>query len=79
MPPSRSAERNPAIRYGLGNLLENAVDFARERVEMAAQWTVEEISITINDDGPGFAPEVIDRLGAPYVTSAARRPRFDGR
>ncbi len=26
--------RNPAILYGLGNLLENAVDFARERVEV---------------------------------------------
>ncbi len=28
--------RNPAILYGLGNLVENAVDFARERVEVAA-------------------------------------------
>ena len=28
---SRSATRNPAILYGVGNILENAVDFARER------------------------------------------------
>ncbi len=38
LPPDRSAEpvvaRNPAILYGLGNLLENAVDFARERIEV---------------------------------------------
>ena len=26
--------RNPAILYGLGNLLENAVDFAQSRVEV---------------------------------------------
>ena len=36
VPGDRSAEpvgaRNPAILYGLGNLLENAVDFARDRV-----------------------------------------------
>ena len=36
-PPARDAEpvgaRNPAILYGLGNLLENAVDFAHERVD----------------------------------------------
>src|ERR1700688_19818 len=66
-PPNRAAEpsgaRNPAIRYGLGNLIENAVDFAHRRVEIFAQWTDEEVSITISDDGPGFAPEVVDRLG----------------
>jgi two-component system, sensor histidine kinase RegB len=78
-PPDRSGEpsgaRNPAIRYGLGNLIENAVDFAHRRVEIFAQWTDDEVSITISDDGPGFAPEVIDRLGAPYVTHRRPGPR----
>ena len=79
LPPDRSSEpagaRNPAIRYGLGNLIENAVDFAHRRVEILAQWTDEEVSITISDDGPGFAPEVVDRLGAPYVTHRRPGPR----
>jgi two-component system, sensor histidine kinase RegB len=66
--------RSPAIRYGLGNLVENAVDFANKRVEVLAQWTGEEVRITISDDGPGFAPEVLDRIGAPYVTH--RRPEL---
>ncbi len=69
--------RNPAILYGLGNLLENAVDFARERVEVAASWNGEDVAVTIIDDGPGFAPEVMDRIGEPYVTSR-RRGRHDG-
>jgi two-component system sensor histidine kinase RegB len=60
--------RNPVILYGLGNLLENAVDFARERVDVTADWSAEEIALTINDDGPGFAPEIMDRIGEPYVT-----------
>ena len=67
--------RNPAVLYGLGNLLENAVDFARERVDVAASWSGEDISVTIADDGPGFAPEIMDRIGEPYVTS--RRNRAD--
>lgn len=79
LPPDRSDEpvgaRNPAIRYGLGNLIENAVDFANKRVEILAQWTTEEVRITISDDGPGFAPEVLDRLGAPYVTHRRPGPR----
>src|SRR5271168_308646 len=79
-PPDRAAEpvgaRNPAIRYGLGNLIENAVDFAHQRVEIFAQWTADEVSITISDDGPGFAAEIVDRIGAPYVTH--RRPGARG-
>ena len=61
--------RNPAILYGLGNLLENAVDFARERVEVVAAWSGHEVEVTIIDDGPGFAPEIMERIGEPYVTT----------
>jgi two-component system sensor histidine kinase RegB len=79
LPPDGTSEpsgaRNPAIRYGLGNLIENAVDFAHRRVEIFAQWTDDEVSIIISDDGPGIAPEVIDRLGAPYVTHRRPGPR----
>jgi two-component system, sensor histidine kinase RegB len=77
LPPDRAEEpvapRNPALLYGLGNLVENAVDFAKTRVEVAARWSAREIALTIADDGPGFSPEVIDRLGEPYLTSRRRR------
>jgi two-component system sensor histidine kinase RegB len=65
--------RNPAILYGLGNILENAVDFAQGRVEVTADWSDEDVAVTISDDGPGFAPEVMDRIGEPYVRSSKRR------
>src|SRR6266850_7406235 len=68
--------RNPGILYGLGNLVENAVDFARERVDVAVTYSGEEVDVTISDDGPGFAPEIMDRVGEPYVTSSRRR-RFN--
>ncbi|MGI8526196.1 MAG: ActS/PrrB/RegB family redox-sensitive histidine kinase [Pseudolabrys sp.] len=64
--------RNPAILYGLGNLVENAVDFARERVAVEARWNTDVIEVTISDDGPGFAPEIMGRIGEPYVTSRRR-------
>jgi two-component system sensor histidine kinase RegB len=64
--------RNPAILYGLGNLLENAVDFARERVTVSAQWSEDTVEVAISDDGPGFAPEIMARIGEPYVTSRHR-------
>jgi two-component system sensor histidine kinase RegB len=65
--------RNPAILYGLGNLLENAVDFARQSVEVKAAWTAHEVDLAIIDDGPGFAPEIIERIGEPYVTTQRRK------
>jgi two-component system, sensor histidine kinase RegB len=71
--------RNPAVLYGLGNLVENAVDFARERVDVAAVWSEQTVSVTISDDGPGFAPEILDRIGEPYVTTQRQtRRKIDG-
>jgi two-component system sensor histidine kinase RegB len=70
--------RNPAVLYGLGNILENAVDFARERVEVKATWTDEDVAVEVSDDGSGFPPEIIDRMGEPYVTSERGR-RMRGR
>jgi two-component system sensor histidine kinase RegB len=76
LPPDRSNEpvtvRSPAILYGLGNLVENAVDFATERVEVAVRWSEQDIAVTISDDGPGFSPEILARIGEPYVTSRRR-------
>jgi two-component system sensor histidine kinase RegB len=66
-------ERNPGLLYGLGNLLDNAVDFARGRVELAVRWTEKQITITIADDGPGFSPEIMGRIGEPYVTTRGIR------
>src|SRR5882724_9864110 len=60
--------RNPAILYGVGNILENAVDFARTTVEVNAWWNAENIEIIISDDGPGIAPDVLKRIGEPYLS-----------
>lgn len=58
--------RMPEVIYGLRTLVENAVKFASATVRLTAWWDREHISITIEDDGPGFPPEVQLRLGEPY-------------
>lgn len=62
--------RNPGMLYGLGNLVENAVDFARSTVRIEARWTDRLVSVVIEDDGPGFAPKILDRVGDPYVSGS---------
>ncbi|MBR0756472.1 ActS/PrrB/RegB family redox-sensitive histidine kinase [Bradyrhizobium jicamae] len=60
--------RNPAILYGVGNILENAVDFAHQTVEVNAWWNAETVEIVISDDGPGIAPDMLKRIGEPYLS-----------
>lgn len=62
-------ERQPELLHGLGNIVENAVDFARSRVLLQASYDEREFVLAVIDDGPGFAQAIIDRLGDPYVTT----------
>lgn len=68
-------ERRPGVIYGLGNLLENAVDFAATEVRVTARWNEARVTVTLVDDGPGFPPDLIDSLGEPYITTRPSRSR----
>lgn len=70
--------RNPGIIYSLGNLVENAVDFAQTRLEITAVWDRRNVHLTIRDDGPGFQPGIMGRLGEPYVTTRPQARRRGG-
>lgn len=64
--------RRPELLYALKNFTENAVDFAVGRVELSANVSKGRITVTVDDDGPGFDPLVRTRLGQPYVTSRSK-------
>jgi two-component system sensor histidine kinase RegB len=63
----------PELRYAIGNLIENAVDFAERQVKVTAKWDDARIVVRVRDDGPGFAYDVLARLGEPYVTTRPGR------
>ncbi len=67
--------RRPEMLYGLGNFIENAADFALEEVHLAAHYDRDHVTVIITDDGPGFAPDVLEKLGEPYVTTRPRSKR----
>jgi len=73
-----ASTRNPGLIYGLENLIDNAVDFATTTVGVRAGWTAHEVKIEIVDDGPGFAADVLKRLGEPYVTTRSLDSRGGG-
>ena len=63
------------ILHALTAFVENAVDFARSEILVTARFDARHIAIEVRDDGPGFAPDVLLKLGEPYVTS---RPGGEG-
>ncbi len=76
--PEPICRRNPGMIYGLGNIVDNAVDFARSTVTITAQWNAALVTLTIADDGPGFPPDVLLRAGDPYLTHGAGENRAGG-
>jgi two-component system, sensor histidine kinase RegB len=61
--------RAPELLHGLGNIIENAADFAASLVRVEAEWNASTLQVTVEDDGPGFSPDIIERIGEPYITS----------
>lgn len=74
--PLPQIQRLPEVIHGLSALVENAADFATSRVTLSATVDAGWIAIDIIDDGPGFASDVVPRLGEPYVTT---RPQSKAR
>ncbi|MEE9375331.1 MAG: ActS/PrrB/RegB family redox-sensitive histidine kinase [Rhizobiaceae bacterium] len=68
--------RTTAIHYGLGNLIDNAVDFAKTNVVVAVTWDNHIVQIEISDDGDGFPPAILSKIGEPFISS--RREKKDG-
>lgn len=60
--------RSPEVMHGLGNLIQNAVQFARHEVIVTTSWTATEIAVEVSDDGPGFPAAVLARIGDPYIS-----------
>jgi two-component system, sensor histidine kinase RegB len=76
--------RRPEIIHGLRNLIQNAVDFAAAEVRIEAEWDADTILLRISDDGPGYPPELLGRIGEPYLRRRrpgallAQRPGYEG-
>ncbi len=76
--------RKPEVIHGLRNLIQNAVDFAKANVWVEMVWTDDVISVRILDDGRGYPPQMIGRIGDPFMrrrrTESDRkaRPEYEG-
>ncbi|MEM1105911.1 MAG: ActS/PrrB/RegB family redox-sensitive histidine kinase [Pseudomonadota bacterium] len=70
--------RSPEVLHALSAFIENAVSFAASRVAARVSWTQNQFVVTISDDGPGFAPDVLPKLGEPYVSQRGEGQKGGG-
>jgi two-component system sensor histidine kinase RegB len=59
-----------ALEQMIGNVLDNAIEAAPGLpVTLEVRSEDGELVLCVRDQGPGFPPEVIDRLGTPYIST----------
>ncbi len=63
---------DPALKQVFSALLDNAHEAGAERMVIAATLADDLLSVEFNDDGPGFTPEILERLGQPYQSTKGR-------
>ncbi len=85
VPDQPEIPRQAEIIHGLRNLVQNAVDFAAARVWIDIDWDDRELRIHVGDDGLGYPPELIGKIGDPFVRkrptslkSESGRPGYEG-
>lgn len=61
--------RTPELVNGLVNILSNALQFAEEEVTVSVAWSARNLAITVVDDGPGYPPDLLQRIGEPYIST----------
>jgi two-component system sensor histidine kinase RegB len=59
----------PELRHSLANLIDNAIQFAASAVWIRLRPSRAALVLTIQDDGPGFPPEVLHWLGEPFLST----------
>jgi len=76
--PEPMAKPIPDLKYALEILLDNANDYAAKKITFALGWSQKAIAIEICDDGPGFTPLVLSRVGQPWNSSREGREGHKG-
>ncbi len=60
------------IMYGLGNLIQNALEHASSNIEIDITWNKFIINLIIKDDGPGFPKDILDKIGSPFISQSKK-------
>jgi signal transduction histidine kinase len=64
-----------ALERAVAAIVHNAIDFARERIDVAVRRTGGHVRLTVTDDGPGFSEDALDHALERFWRADPGRPR----
>ncbi|UTW55077.1 ActS/PrrB/RegB family redox-sensitive histidine kinase [Kordiimonas sp. SCSIO 12610] len=68
----------PHLVHAIRNIIENAVGYANSVVDITIEKDNTHFWVSVEDDGPGFDPQILKTLGEPYVSTRQPTPGKDG-
>lgn len=64
-----------ALKQMMGNVLDNAHEASPQVIWLSAERDGDTLVLAVRDQGPGFAPQVLDQLGTPYQSTKGQPGR----
>ena len=56
------------IMYALGNIIQNSIFYSISTTKVSLNYKKNIVNVIVSDDGSGFAKDIIDKLGEPYIS-----------
>lgn len=63
---------DPGLRQIIGNVIDNAQEASPDIVILEIRREDGDLIVAVSDEGPGFGPEMLARLGQPYMSTKGR-------
>lgn len=63
---------DPGLRQVIGNVIDNAQEVSPGLVILEIARENDDLLIAVSDQGPGFAPDLLPRVGQPYASTKGR-------
>lgn len=63
---------DPGLRQVIGNVIDNAQEVSPHLVILEITRDKDALSVTVLDNGPGFRPKMLERVGQPYASTKGR-------
>ncbi len=60
------------LQQMIGNVLDNALEASPKALRLEAAREADALVLTVGDEGPGFAPAMLQQFGKPYQSSKGR-------
>ena len=63
--------------YGLRNIIQNAIEFSKNKVWIDVTYNIKNLNIFISDDGSGYPSNLLKKIGEPFLNESNFKKNFE--